>query len=99
MIIHASNVLAAPLMLVMWTIDVFVFLACMRLVLGHVTAEWARRVVEGVTPITDPIPQALGRCFAARRRRAAPAWAPWLSVFGCAIILRYLLLAIIASWL
>ena len=99
MIIHTSNVFAAPLMLAMWVIDVFIFLACMRLVLGRVTGEWAGRVVEGLAPITDPIPQALGRYLVSRRKRAAPTWLPWLCLLVTTVIVRYALLAAIAYWL
>ncbi len=99
MIIHSSSLFAAPLALIMWVVDIFVFLACVRLLLARVSGEWASRVVEGLTPITDQIPQALGRYLSTHRRRVAPAWALWLCVLGSAIVLRYALLAIVVTCL
>ncbi|MBN2560180.1 MAG: hypothetical protein JXQ75_04555 [Phycisphaerae bacterium] len=95
MIIHTSNIIAAPLVLAVWLLDVFVFLACMRLALGRMTGEWPSRVAAGLRPITDPIPQALARYLASRRDRAVPSWAPWLCVIGGAVAVRYLLVWIV----
>ena len=99
MIIHTSNPFAVPLMFGIWLIDTFVFLACMRLVLGRITGEWPGRVAAGLAPITDPAPQALGRYFDSRRQRETPTWLPWLCVLVAAVAARYALLAVIAYWL
>ena len=99
MIIHTTNIFAVPLVLVIWLMDVFVFLACMRLILGRITGEWPSRVASGLAPITDPIPRALGSYIDSRRQRAVPSWAPWLCVLGGAVMARYMSLAVIVYWL
>ena len=99
MIVHSSNIIAAPLAMAVWLIDIFVFLACMRLILGRITGEWPGRVASGLAPITDPIPRALGSYVNSRRQRAMPSWAPWLCVLGGAVMTRYMLLSVIIYWL
>ena len=99
MIIHTSNPIAILLMLLIGLIDTFVFLACVRLVLGRITGEWPARVAAGLAPITDPVPQAFGRYLDSRRERETPTWLPWLCVLAAAVAARYALLAAIAYWL
>ena len=95
MIIHTSNPVAAPLMLVIWSLGVYIFLACGRLLLTCFTGAWPRRVTAGLQPITDPVPQALARYLASRRQRAIPTWATWACVIGGAVAVRHLLLWIV----
>jgi hypothetical protein len=98
MIIHTTtNVLALPLVLCIWALDLYLFLTCARLILGKWTGETAARICHGLKPITDPLPAAvqgwLGRLWV----RPVPGWAPWAVTLFAVLIVREVLLSIALS--
>jgi hypothetical protein len=94
MIFHTTNILVAPLLLVAWTLDVYVFLACLRLLLARVTGETAAAVCRGLRVIVDPLPAAIGRWLVFGNSRPR-AWLPWLIVILAAVSLRYALVGLV----
>jgi uncharacterized protein YggT (Ycf19 family) len=95
MIIHTTNILVAPLLLAAWALDVYVFLACLRLLLGRFAGPAATNVCQGLGVITDPLPLAVGRVLARRSAAVLPSWLPWLIVILAAVILRYALVGLV----
>ena len=92
MIIH-TNILVAPLLLIAWAIDIYVFLACLRLLLARFPG--AAGVFQGLQAITDPLPLATGRMLNRRLTRPVSPWLPWLIVILGAVICRYLLISLV----
>ena len=90
MTIHASNIFAAPLVLIIWAIDCYVFVSVIRLLLGcrQGQASKARLALQN---ITDPIPQAVHRWLSARWAVPPRPWLPWLIVLVTAAIVRHVL--------
>jgi hypothetical protein len=89
MIIYTTNILAGPVLLLVWGIDLFLLLAGIRVVLARISA--ASSICHSLQQVTDPLPNAIGRWIAARRREPAPRWLPWLIVALAALIVRQLL--------
>lgn len=95
MIIHTTNILVAPLLLVAWTLDVYVFLACLRLLLGKFPGVGPARVSQCLQVITDPLPLAAARLLHRRSGKGVPPWLPWLIVILAAVIMRYAVVGLV----
>lgn len=93
--IYTTNILAAPLVLIIWCIDVYIFLASVRLVLGRLRAATLAKVRLGLQQFTDPLPQSLHIWMSARFRKPLRAWVSWgIVLFGC-FVLRHVLIWIV----
>ncbi|MGB2796093.1 MAG: hypothetical protein WBD44_02365 [Phycisphaerae bacterium] len=92
MIIHRLNLFAAPLLLLAWAIDVYLFLACIRLGCNLFKGSGAARLRTTLRPVTDPLPEAISGRLSGHLRRPVPLWLSWLLVFLLGMVLRQLLL-------
>jgi len=94
--IYITNPLALPLMLLIWTIDMFLLLSGIRLILGQVDTRWAKETSALLIRLTDPVPDTI--CgWLSRRRRPVPIWLPWMVIFLAAIVTRHLLIWAVIS--
>ena len=91
MIIH-TGILAAPLLLAAWALDMYLFLCSVRLASGLLRHPAAAKVRAALQPLTDPLSEALSRRLSARFGRPLRGWVPWLLVFLMGMVLRQLLL-------
>jgi uncharacterized protein YggT (Ycf19 family) len=95
MIIHTTNILVAPLLLVAWAIDVYIFLACLRLLLGKLPGVGPGRASQCLQVITDPLALAVARLLHRPCAKGVPSWLPWLLVILAAIVLRYAVVGLV----
>jgi len=92
MVVHTTNILVLPLMLLAWAIDVYLFLACVRLGCCLFRGAVAAKLRSTLRPVTDPLPEAVSRRLSGHLRRHVPLWLSWLLVFLMGMVLRQLLL-------
>jgi len=92
MVVHTTNILLLPLMLLAWAIDVYLFLACIRLGCSLFRGATAARLRDTLRPVTDPLPEAISRRLAEHLKKPVPLWLSWLLVFLLGMVLRQLLL-------
>jgi len=92
MIIHRLNLFAAPLLLLVWAIDAYLFLACVRLGCSLFKGASVARLGAALQPVTDPLPQAIARWLSGHLKRPVRGWVGWLLVFLLGTVLRQLLL-------
>ena len=97
MIIHKLNLLAAPLLLVVWAIDVYLFLAGVRLILGRFSKPWCQRACTWLQAFTDPLPHALCRWLGRRRKRPFSPRLSWVLVIFVGVAARYLIIVLVLS--
>ncbi|MDI6451318.1 hypothetical protein [Anaerobaca lacustris] len=95
--IHIFNLSAGPLVLIVRLIDVYLFVASVRLLLEQFEGASVLAACRTLQRFTDPLPRALHTWLTRRRRRPPPTWAAWLIVFLSGLALRYLVLAIILT--
>ena len=95
MIIYTMSILMLPLIFLVWAVDVYLFLAALRLILPLFAAPWANRVCKGLGPLVDPVPNAIRRWLARRKDDPGPAWLPWAITLGGSIVLKHLILSLI----
>ena len=90
--IYTTNILAAPLVLIIWCIDVYIFLASVRLILGRLRIATLAQVRVNLQQLTDPVPQAMHTWMSARWRKPLPPWLPWAIVLFICFVLRHVLI-------
>ena len=95
MIVYSTHILAAPVVLVIWALDMYIFLSSARFVLRRLSAGWARRICTGLKPFTDPVPNAIERYFLKNRSKPVPAWLPWLVAMCAILVARHLLVSMV----
>jgi len=93
--IYVTNILAGPLVLIVWLIDVYLVLTSVRLVLGRFEGGRALAAARSLERLTDPLPQAIHAWLSRKRRRSTASWPAWLIVLFGGLALRYLVLALI----
>ena len=80
------TLLMIPVLLLVWAIDAYVFLASLRWVVRAIPAvrdcQWAK----GVAELADRLPNALGS-----RLQGMPAWLPWVVTMLGLLLIRYVL--------
>ncbi len=93
--IVTTNILAFPLVVLIWLVDTYVCLLGARMCLQHSSADWARRVTLLLREATDPVMKGVHRRLSTWRGRTVPSWVTWLSVILGALLLRHLLILLL----
>ena len=80
------TLLMIPVLVLVWAIDAYVFLASLSWVVRAIPAArgqvWARGVIE----LADRLPSAMGS-----RLQGMPAWLPWVATMLGLLLIRYVL--------
>jgi hypothetical protein len=99
MIIYSTNILAVPLLIMVWLIDLYLLLIGARWIVAHTPCEWATRVLPGLQNVTDGIPTLLHRRVFVRCCGVDAPWLAWFCVLAGALVGRHLLLWVILTGL
>jgi hypothetical protein len=78
MIIYTTNILAVPFMLLLWALDLYLFLLAIRLIVARLPRAWAQRALPVLQTFTDAVPQAVDRRLTKWRGRRVETWLPWV---------------------
>ena len=93
--IYITNPIALPLAILAWSLDAWLWLASIRLLLGHIMSD--NSTCHAIVRLTDPLPQYVRQVTSAWTRRNIAVWVSWVITFICMIILRHTLLQLIVS--
>lgn len=88
--IITTHILAMPLVVLLWTIDAYVFLLTARLVLQHIPAGWARRAGATLAPLTNGILDRAHRCAGRIWPRLPFSGAGLFVLIGCLVVRQIL---------
>ena len=91
-IIYPVNIVASPLLLVLWALDLYLLAIAIRLLVAGTSG---RRI--GLEAITDPVPTWLRRWIENRRAKPVAPWIPWAVVIAGAAICRHVLICVLLS--
>ena len=83
------------MVIVVYFLDLYMFLTISRLSLSRFYAERPSVGYAAIKAITDPLPETICRWMQAFRRKPIPAWMPWSLVLSAGLILRYLVVEFI----
>lgn len=97
MIVYNSNILAVPLVILLWTVDVYLSVVGLRLLLGQLSVTRDSRVCQALQEIVDPLTRWVNHKLTAWRHRPSPGWIPWTTVIVAGLIIRHVLLMIVVS--
>lgn len=97
MIIHSTSIFASPLIMMIWVIDIYLFLASVRFVASQYPRTRNSRVCQGLKLIIDPLSNAVDRKLARLRRKSSPVWMPWLIVIVLAFFARHFLIWVVIA--
>ena len=97
MIIHTTNILVLPLVLVNLAVQMYLGLVCFRLVFGWIAGPARLASCLGLLTLTDPIPAASARYLARKRTRPFPKWLPWLLVILAGLVLERIVCGLILA--
>ena len=95
MIVCSTSILMAPLILLIFAMDMYLFVSAARFVLRRISADWARRICTGLKPFTDPLPSVIERYLRKDRSTPVPAWLPWLVAVVGILVARHLLVSMV----
>ena len=95
MIVYTVSMFMLPLAFLAWAIDVYLFLAALRLILPLFSAPWVKRVCRPLKNLVDPVPNAIRRWLENHKDDPGPAWLPWIITLGGGIVLKHLLLGLL----
>jgi len=76
-----------PLLIIIWSVDAWLFLASARLILGKIAP--ANQFSKTIILLTDPLPQLVKRWILHWFKKAMPTKAAWLLTIVAVLILRY----------
>lgn len=95
--IFTTSIIAVPLLIIVWTLDSYLFLATARLLLTRLGGHRTATLGLVLQPLTESIPYCVQRWLSARQVRPIPLWVSWAIVIGGAMILRHLLIGLVIT--
>ena len=94
--IYTTNILALPLIIIVWVVDTYLLLLLARAILRRLSSACAAKLYASLKPFTDPPLQIVKQWLTRRSKKPVPHWLPWAIVMFGGLILRHLIVAIIA---
>lgn len=91
-----TNVFNLPLLIMIWLIEAFLFLAVVRLILANVQSARQGHMYQQVKFLTDLFPDVIGKGLAKVSSSASiPSWLPWVITVLLLLIIRQILVQIV----
>ncbi len=94
---YTTNILAMPLVLIVWVLDMYLLLLSARLVLSRLSNERAKKLCSCLMQFTDPLMQTVKQWLGQRTGKQTKQWVPWVLVAAASLMIRHLLVLLIAS--
>jgi len=86
-----------PLVLLAQTLNAWLLLVGLRLVLGRLEQTRDSAITRSLTDLTDPVMSELRGRLQRRFRRPVPPWAAWLAIIGAVFIIQRFLVHLIIA--
>jgi hypothetical protein len=93
--INISNPFVVPALVIIWSVDAWLWLALARLILAKLSPD--SQITALLCKLTDPPVRLAGRLMFLGFRTEIPEWLLWPITFLTLIILRCLLVSLIVS--
>ena len=92
---YTTNILAVPLVLTIWAVDVYLFLLLARGILSHLPSERTNRLRSCLEQLTEPLLQIVKRRLQRHAAKPIKPWVPWAVIALAVLIIRHLLVMLI----
>ena len=90
-----QNPFVFPVLLIIWSIDAWLWLASLKFVLEKLNPN--HQMAVSLSRMVDTLVKTSGRLFSKCLKKEFPEWLLWLITFVALIALRYLLVSLIVS--
>lgn len=97
MIIFTNNIVAGPLVVLVFALDLYLLLVAIRCVVRRLAGAGLTRHQAILCAIAETPVQVVHERLTQWRRRSAPTWVAWTLIIVIVMIVRQLLAAIIVS--
>jgi uncharacterized protein YggT (Ycf19 family) len=94
---YISNLFNLPLLIVIWLIEAYLFLASARLIVARIPSARQTYFYQNLKLLVDFVPEALRRKLAKWKDKSIPSWLAWFIVMLSGFILRQALIVIVTT--
>jgi len=95
--VFVSDPFLFPVLVMIWSMDVWLWLALIRLALHRIQSGPASEINQVVASITDPITRLTDRCINHFTQKPVPQWLLWIVTFLAMVTARQLMLSLLIS--
>ncbi len=86
--VYVNHVFSLPLLICIWLIELYLFMAVARLILSKVPSAQPTHLYQNLKLLVDFVPNALHRRLARNREKTIPSWTSWFIVILSGFIIR-----------
>ena len=90
-----SNLFNLPLLILIWLIEAYLFLAAVRLIVARIPNARQTYFCQNLKLLTDFVPEALSRKLLKWKDKSIPSWLAWFIVILSGFILRQALIVMV----
>jgi len=94
---YVTNLFNLPLLILIWIIELYLFLALARLVVARIPSARQSAFYQHLKLLTDFVPEALSRKLAKKKDAPVPSWLSWFIVILSGFIIRQILIVIVTT--
>ena len=94
---YISSLFNLPLLIVIWLIEAYLFLAAARLIVAKIPSAKQTYFCQNLKLLVDFVPEALRRKLAKWKEKSIPPWLAWFIVILSGFILRQALIVIVTT--
>ena len=94
---YFSNLFSLPLLIMIWLIEAYLFLASARLIVARIPSAKQTYFCQNLKLLVDFVPEALRRKLAKWKDKSIPLWLSWFIVILSGFILRQALIVMVTT--
>jgi len=94
---YTTNILALPLVLIVWAVDMYLMLMLAYAVTGKLSGERVGQLRTCLGQFIEPVPQAVGHWLGQHTAKPLKQWVSWAIVAFVGLVIRHLLILLIVS--
>ncbi len=96
--VFVSNPFLLPVLILIWSMDAWLWLALIRLALHRTRSGPAGEINRVIANITDPLTRSTDRWLNHFTRTSAPPWLSWIVTLLAVALMRQLLLSLLIAY-
>jgi hypothetical protein len=95
--VYVTNVFNLPFLIVIWLIELYLFMASARLVMARIPSARQSNLCQQLKLLTDFLPEMVGNKMVKWKEKPIPSWMCWFIVMVSGFILRQVLIVMVTT--